>query len=208
MRTVIRLAATGVMVAAVTMPVVGQKTDVADVAKRLSGTWVINRALSPAFAPARGGGRSRGGAAYAIAGMPFQRGGRGGGGIGGDAGPASSADLTPEELAERNAMQQIRQIAPKLTIAATAERVTITDERGEHTCTVNGKNEKSQMYDVSVGVKCRWDKDKLRQEFATTRSKLVRTWGLDDNGHLVLKAKLEGIGQNTPEATAVFDRSQ
>jgi hypothetical protein len=63
------------------------------------------------------------------------------------------------------------------------------------------------MYDVSVGVKCRWDKDRLRQEFSTTRSKLIRVWGLDENGRLVLKGKLEGIGQNSPEATAVFDRS-
>jgi len=135
----------------------------------------------------------------------FQRGGRGGGGGGNT--PASSADLTPAELAERTAMMQMRQIAPKITIAATAETFSLDDGRSE-ACTVNGKNEKMTVSDVQMDFKCRWDKDKLRQEFATTRSKLIRVWGLDDSGHLVLKAKLEGIGQNTPEATAVFDRSQ
>lgn len=194
----------GVMLLAVTIPAAGQKVAVADVARQMSGTWTINRALSPTLAPGRSGGRS-GGPAYAIAGVPFQRGGRGGGG-GGEATPSSSADLTPEELAERNAMRQIQQIAAKVTIAASPESFSIRDERGEQTCAATGKSEKSRMFDVSVGVKCRWDKDKLRQEFATTRSKLIRTWGVDDAGHLVLTGKLEGIGQNTPEATAVFDR--
>lgn len=207
MQGIIRLGVGGAMLVAATIPTAGQKTSVADVAKQMSGTWTINRALSPAFAPGRSsGGRSGGGAAYAVTGITFQRGGRGGGG-GGDALPSSSADLTPEELAERTAMRQIQQIAAKVTIAATAERFSLTDERGEQTCAATGKSEKTRMFDVAVGVKCRWDKDRLRQEYSTTRSKLIRTWGLDETGRLVLKGKLEGIGQNTPEATAVFDRA-
>ena len=55
----------------------------------------------------------------------------------------------------------MQQIAAKITIAATAERFSLTDERGEQACTVTGKNEKTQMFGVAVGVKCRWDKDKL-----------------------------------------------
>jgi hypothetical protein len=169
----------------------------------MSGTWTINLGLSHAVSPGRSnGGRSGGGARYAIAGTAFQRGGGGGGG-GGDA----SSDLTPEEMAERTAMRQIQQIAAKITIAASAESFSITDDRGTQTCAANGKSEKTQMFNVSMGVKCRWDKDRLRQEFSTTRSKLIRTWALDDAGRLLLKGKLEGIGQNTPEATAVFDRA-
>ena len=208
MRRILSVAAAVAMIAAGSITGTAQKTSVADVAKALSGTWVINRALSPAFAPGRSnGGRAGGGPSYTLAGLLVQRGGRGGGAAAGP-GPSSNADLTPEELADRNAMQQLRPIAAKLTIAATPESVTITDERGERTCALNGKNEKVQMFNVEVGIKCRWDKDKLRQEFSTTRSKLIRVWGLDGSGHLILKAKLEGIGQNTPEATAVFDRSQ
>jgi hypothetical protein len=57
-----------------------------------------------------------------------------------------------------------------------------------------------------VDVKCRWDKTQLRQEISTTQSKLIRTWGIDDREMLVLKLKVEGINQNTPEAAAFFDR--
>jgi len=208
MHRVLGVATAAMMVAAATMTGVAQKAGIADVAKAISGTWIINLALSPAFAPGRSnGGRSGGGASYELVGLAFQRGGRGGGGAGAQ-GPSSNADLTPEELADRTAMQQLRQTAAKLTIAATPERVSITDERGERSCAVDGKNEKEKLYNVEVGIKCRWDKDKLRQEFSTTRSKLIRVWGIDGNGRLILKAKLEGIGQNSPEATAVFDRSQ
>ena len=204
MNIIVRLSVVSGLVAAATLPVAGQKTSVADVAKQLSGSWTINRTLSPAFAPGRGPGR--GGPAYAISGMAFQ-GRRGGGGGGGDT-PSSSADLTPAELAERAAMGKLRQIAPKITIAATAESFSITDDRGEQTCAINDKNQKLQIGDVAVNAKCRWDKDKLRQEFAATTSKLIRTWGLDADGRLVMKGKLEGMNQNTPEATAVFDRDK
>jgi hypothetical protein len=207
MHTLVRVATAVGLIAAATMPISGQKPSVADVAKQMSGTWIINRALSPAFAPPRGNrGRSGGGAAYAVSAVPFQRGGRGGGGGGADS-PSSSADLTPAELAERAAMGQLRQIAAKLTIVATAETFSVTDERGEQTCAINDKSQKIQVSDVTIGEKCRWDKDKLRQEFSATSSKLIRTWELDGAGHLVMKGKLEGMNQNTPEATAVFDRS-
>jgi hypothetical protein len=200
-----RLAIAGAMLAAAALPGAAQKASVADVARQLSGTWTINRALSPAFAPGRGnGGRAQTGARFAVGGAGVQ--GRRGGG-GGDPTPSSAADLTPAELAERGAMQRLRQISSKLTIAATAETLSITDERGEQSCAVNGKGTKAQMYDVSVDVKCRWDKDKLRQEFSTTSLKLIRVWGLDESNRLVLKAKIEGVGQNSPEATAVFDRA-
>jgi hypothetical protein len=203
-----RIAAAAAIVAAAAIPAAGQKPSVGDVASQLSGTWIMNRALSPAFTPGRSNGGRGGGTAYAVAGTSFQRGGRGSSGGGGDALPSSSADLTPEELADRTAIRQMQQVAAKIMIAATAERFSLTDERGEQACTVTGKNEKTQMFGVAVGVKCRWDKDKLRQEFSTTRSKLIRTWGLDDSGRLVLKGKVEGIGQNSPEATAVFDRAE
>lgn len=206
MRFAVRLTAAAVMVAAATTPSAGQKASVEDVARQMSGTWTINRALSPAFGSGRSGaGRSGGGSAYAIAGTPAQRGGRGGGGAA--AGPVSGADLTPEELAERQAMRDLQQIAARITIAATPESFSIISERSTDACAPNGKTEKRQMGTVSVGVKCRWEKDKLRQEYSTTRSKLIHVWGMDDAGRLVLKGKLEGIGLNSPEATAVFDRA-
>ncbi|HEY2432387.1 MAG TPA: hypothetical protein VGI12_06905 [Vicinamibacterales bacterium] len=202
---VVRFAVAGALIVAAAAPMAGQKTSVADVAKQMSGAWTIDLALSPAFAPARGNGGRRGGAAFAISASPLQRGGRGGGG-GGDT-PSSNDDLTPAELAERGVMMQLRQIAPRITIAATAETFSITDERGQQTCDLNDKGQKVQMSDVAVTAKCHWDKDKLRQEFSATRSKLIRVWNLDEAGRLVMKGKLEGMNQNTPEATAVFQRN-
>lgn len=202
MKSAVRLAVTAGLAVTVTMPIAGQKISVADIAKQMSGTWTINRALSPAFGPGRGAGRV--GPAYAIAGLAFQ--GRRGGG-GGEPTASSAADLTPAELAERTAMARLRQLAPKITIAATTESFAISDERGEQTCAVNDKNQKLHVGDTAVNAKCRWDKDKLRQEFSATTSKLVRTWGLDADGRLVMKGKLEGMNQNTLEAAAVFDRS-
>jgi hypothetical protein len=204
MGIIVRVTAAAVMIVTATTASAGQKASPADVARAMSGTWTINLALSTAFGPGRSGpGRSRG-PAYAISGAGLQRGGRGGGG-GGDT-PTTGADLTPEELAERAAMRQIQQLPARITVAATPETFAITGEHSTETCAANGKTDKIQVGDVPVGVKCRWDKDKLRQEFSTTRSKLIRVWGVDEAGHLVLKVKLEGIGQNTPEATAVFDR--
>src|ERR1700745_2812040 len=69
-----------------------QKTGPSDVAERVSGTWKLNRDLSDSLSAPGRGGRRGGGAMFALA-APIQRGGRGGA----DA-PASSADLTPEEL--------------------------------------------------------------------------------------------------------------
>jgi hypothetical protein len=58
-----------------------------------------------------------------------------------------------------------------------------------------------------MDVKCKWDKTQLRQEYANTRSKLIRVWNVDEHGRLVLTMKLEGVNQNTPEVTAIYDRS-
>lgn len=192
------LIGTALALVAATATVAGQKLSPADLATRLSGTWTINRSLSPALAP-----RGRGGAAFAIRPALFQRGGGGGGG----ADPSQGAtDLTPAEQAELAAMRLLRQIAPEITIKATAESVSFADVQGEQTCGTNGKGTKITVADAPVTMKCKWDKELLRQELSTTRSSLIRTWGVDESGRMVLKARYEGIAQNTPEAVAVFDR--
>jgi len=199
MHTVIRMAAIGAIAAVATLPASAQKPNMADIARRMSGTWTINRKLSPTFGAGRSGpGRGRGGGAL------FQR----GGGRGNPASEPGSEDLTPAELAERQAMSQARLIAPTITVVATPEQVSFTDERGEFACALNDKGHKQKLFGIDMDVKCKWDKDRLRQEFSTTSSKLIRLWDLNDSDQLVLKAKLEGQNQNTPEATAVFDRSK
>jgi hypothetical protein len=171
-----------------------QKLTPQDLAGKLSGTWVLNRDLSTGFrAPGRRGGAL------------MQR-GRGGGGGGRDTTPSDPGDLTPEQRAERAAMQQLQQIAERITIKASPESVTFTDTRGERTFAINDKTSKIDAGGSLVNVKSKWDKDVLRQEFSNTQAKLVETWGLDDAGRLVLTAKLESMTLMTPPERAVFDR--
>jgi hypothetical protein len=175
----------------------------ADVAARLSGTWTINRELSPGFrspggkpGPGRGG---LGGARFAVAGS-FVGQGRGGGG---QTGPS---DLSPEELAAQAAMRQLQLLADEIRIDATADKVTFTDARGERTYAVNGKNAKIMVGASEVETKSRWDKETLKQEFSTVQAKLTQTWSVDADGRLVLIAKLESLRLRTPEQKAVFDK--
>ena len=181
---------------AATVPLHAQKLSPADVAARLTGRWTINRSLSPAIAAPGRSGRS-GGAAYRPASL-LQGGGRGG--------ASGPGDMTPAELAERAAMRQMLQIAPEITIKATAETVSFVDVRGERTCTVDGKATPMDLPDVKVSTRCRWDKEQLRQEFAAPHGKVTRTWTVDEKDHLVIKARVEAIGQDVSEATAVYDR--
>ena len=202
LRVVAALGVTTTMMV-LTQPVVGaQKASSADLAAKLTGTWVLNRELSTGFrAPAPG--RRGGGAAplFAVAG---QRGGRGGGGAGG--GVSDATDLTPQQRAEQAAMRQLQQITEKVVITASAETVTFADARGERTFAVNDKSTKIDVGGSPVNVKSKWDKNVLRQEFSNTQAKLIETWGLDEAGRLVLTAKVESMTLLTPEQKAVFDR--
>ena len=193
------------MIVTLVQPVVSaQKASPADLAAKLSGTWVLNRELSTGFrasAPGRRGGG--GGALFAVAGVSGQRGGRGGGGAGG---PGDASDLTPQQRAEQAAMRQLQQITEKIVITATAETVTFADTRGERTFTVNDKSSKLDVGGSPVNVKSKWDKNVLRQEFSNTQAKLIETWALDEAGRLVLTAKVESMTLLTPEQIAVFDK--
>jgi hypothetical protein len=104
-------------------------------------------------------------------------------------------------------MHQVEQLAPAMTVKATAETVSFTDQRGEQTCAINGKTARLEIFGATVSVKCRWNKASLQQEFSTTRNKLTRAWTVDDAGHLVVKTRVEGLAQRPVEATAVYDRN-
>ncbi len=148
----------------------------------------------------RGGGPARGGALYAIASSPVQPGG------GGGQTPSRPSDLSPAELAAQAAMRQLQQLADEITIDASVERVTFRDARGERTYTVDGKNAKITVAGAEVSTKSRWDKTALKQEFSTASAKLTQTWDVDENGRMVLVAKLESLRLITPEQRAVFDK--
>ena len=103
-------------------------------------------------------------------------------------------------------MRQLQQIAPQVTIKASAESITFVDARGERTFAINDKTSKIEVAGAQVSVKSKWDKNQLKQEFSNTQARLVETWSIDDAGRLVLTAKLESMTLMTPDQKAVFDR--
>jgi hypothetical protein len=198
----VRLLVSVLVLAALGVSAGAQNPTPAEIAQKLTGTWVLNRELSKGFtAPgARPGGPGRGGAMFAVA--PAYGQGRGGGG---GQGAAGASDLSPAEIADMNAMRQLQQIAEVITIAAATDQITFSDARGERRYAIDGKSTRVDMAG-EVTVKSRWDKATLKQEFSTAQNKLTQTWSVDENGRMVLLAKLESMRLRTPEQRAVFDR--
>jgi len=204
----------GIAIAAVAITVASgvqaQKVTPADAAAKLTGTWKLNRELSPGFRdPAsRPGGRGRGGSALASrfsAAPSFVPQGRGSGGRGGS-GPTPMDEMSPAELAAIAAMRELQQIADEITITATAERVTFADVRGERSYALDGRNAKIMVAGAEVSTKSKWDKTALKQEFNTASTKLTQTWDVDTDGRLVLLAKVESLRLRTPDQKAIFDK--
>ena len=181
-----------------------QKAAPSDAAARLSGTWKLNRDLSDSMSDPGSRGRRGGKPLLALAGSPAaQRGGRGGGG--GNT-PATSADLTPEELAAQAAIRQLQAVPEVITIKATAESVSFSDARGERSYPVNGKKVSVDIGNAKVNAKTSWDKLALKQEFSTPRASLRQEWEVDESNHLVLRTKVESLTMVSREAKTVFDR--
>ena len=178
-----------------------QKLTPAEVATRMSGTWVLNKELTSGFkAPAgrRGGGRG-GGLRMATAPAFGQRG----------TGPSTASDasdLSAAEVAAMTAMRELQQLAEVITIKATPEQVVFEDARGQRSYELDGKTVKIKVGGAEVSTKSKWDKAVLKQEFSTSQSKLTQTWDVDENGRLVLVAKVESLRLITPDQKAVFDR--
>jgi hypothetical protein len=181
-----------------------QKSTPAEAAVKLTGTWKVNRELSPSIGPGRGRGRSGAVVQPRLVLASFQRrGGRGGG-----ADVSSPQDLTPEEAASRAAGQALQQIPELLTIEATADAITFKETRGAVTYPINNKSIKVDVGAAKVDAKTKWDKDVLRQEFNTRQQKITKTWAVDENARLVLKLRVESMTMSSADAIAIFDRQQ
>jgi hypothetical protein len=115
-------------------------------------------------------------------------------------------EMSPAELAAIAAMRELQQVADEITINATGDRVTFIDVRGERSYTLDGKNAKMMVAGAEVSTKSKWDNTTLRQEFNTASTKLTQTWVVDNDGRLVLSAKVESLRLRTPDQKAVFDR--
>ncbi|MEO8075262.1 MAG: hypothetical protein ABI818_02970 [Acidobacteriota bacterium] len=199
--TTLIVALTMMMASALPMTA-GQKTSPADAAAKLTGSWKLNREMSPQVTdPGRGGGRRGGAPAFAIAGMVPQR----GGGRGGSS-PDTAADLTPEQRAGQAALRTLQQVAEVITIKATADSVSIADGTGERTYAIDGKNARLVIGEATISEKSRWDKATLRQEFWNPERKLIKAWEVDESGRLVLKVRVESMTLNSSDVKAIFDR--
>jgi hypothetical protein len=186
-----------------------QKMTTADVAAKFTGTWVLNRELSPNAGPASGGrGRRSGGAPLYEVGFftEYQRGG-GRGGAGGAGFEVSAADK-----AGQAALAVLQQLAPTMTIEATADSITFKDPRGSRTYATDGK---TVQQDVGSGammnMKTRWDKNTLKQQFIYGETSITQNWELDDTGDRInFKMQILNMSRQDPprEAKVVYDRQK
>ena len=132
---------------------------------------------------------------------------RGGGGGGGGQTPTTAADLPPDVLAAQAAMRDLQQIAETVTIKATVDSITVSDPRGERTYSMDSKSTKLTVgAGRRIDVKTKWDKAAVRQEFSSPSTRLVRSWEVDEQNHLVIKSKIESLTMNSKEVKAVYDR--
>jgi hypothetical protein len=160
---------------------------------------VLNKELTSGFkAPEgrRGGGRG-GGLRLAMAPAIAQ---------GRQSSASDASDLSPAEAASMAAMRELQQLAEVITIKATPDQVVFEDPRGQRSYGLDGKTVKIMVGTAEVSTKSKWDKAALKQEFSTAQSKLIQTWEVDENGRLVLVAKVESLRLRTPDQKAVFDR--
>jgi hypothetical protein len=177
----------------------------AELASRMTGTWKLNKELSPTLSnPGQGDGRRGRGASFAMsAAAAPQRGGRGGGA----SEPAFEGPMvTSEEAAAQTALSVIQQVPLELTIEATATGMTLVEARGESIFKIDGKNATVGVPGARIKVKSKWERGSLRQEFATALRALVRSWSVDSVGRLVLTQRIQSPTFNSKEVQAFFDR--
>jgi hypothetical protein len=103
-------------------------------------------------------------------------------------------------------MRELQQLADTVTIKAAVDSISVSDPRGERTYTIDGKASKLTVGAANIEVKTKWDKAALRQEFSSPSTRLVRSWEIDDQNHLVIKSKIESLTMNSKEVKAVYDR--
>jgi hypothetical protein len=198
--------------------VAAQTATPAEIATRLSGSWKLNVALTPASEkPARGRGEVSRAPRLTVSQPAMQRGGGRGGGAPGGGAPgggapggggqpgSESAPLMAEEIAAQAALATLHEVPLEIVIEAHAGSVTFREPRGEWHFNIDGKNASMDVPGGTLHSKSKWEKGALRQEFSSTRRKLVKTWSVDAQDRLVLTERVESFAP-TSESKAVFDR--
>jgi hypothetical protein len=186
-----------------------QKITAADVAAKFTGTWALNRELSPSV----GGGAARGSAArlYEVGFFTAFQGGRGGGrGSGGSQGAVQGPSA--EERAGQAALARLQQFGSTITIKATADSITFIDPQGERSYAVTDKNTKIDVGEgATLTARSKWDKTTLKQVFIYGETNITQNWELNDAGNrLNFKMQILNMSRQDPprEAKVVYDKQQ
>ena len=114
--------------------------------------------------------------------------------------------MPPEEIVAQRVLQAFQQVPTDVTITATPASVSFKDPSGRGTFAIDGKTVEITIEGSKIKVKSKWERAALKQEFSTSRRKVIRSWALDAAGHLILAMKVESMMMNTIETRAVFDR--
>ena len=135
----------------------------AEIATRLSGSWKLNVALTPASEkPARGRGEVSRAPRLTVSQPAMQR---GGGAPGGGGQPGSeSAPLMAEEIPAQAALATLHQVPLEIVIEAQAGSVTFREPRGEWHFNIDGKNASMDVPGGPLHSKSKWEKGALRQD--------------------------------------------
>jgi len=188
--------------------VIIQIPSVSELAAKMSGSWRVNKELSPGLSNSGRGreGRRGTGQSFGVMRIAAQRGGRGGGGEGGVESGADMSNLTPDEAAAQAALSLIQQVPLELTIEATPAEIKVIEPRGQSLFRIDGKSTPIEVPGGTIKVKSKWDRARLRQEFSSTRRMLLKSWSIDSNGRLVLTEHVESVAFKSKETQAVFDK--
>ena len=192
----------------------------ADVAAKFTGTWKLNKELSPGLSPMRASGPARAGGA-ADTGAPAGGGGgrRGGGPAAGNVAFAVAAKPVlgqggGGQMGGDPSMAAIRDfegMPDSFTITASADSVTFNDAiRGDRVFPTTDKNVKMTIKGATVTATSKWDKNSLKQDFSAGEENLSGTWDLNDAGNrLSVHFKLLNMSSPTggfTEVKAVYDK--
>jgi hypothetical protein len=184
-----------------------QKLTAADVAAKFTGTWMLNRELSPSV----GGGAARGPARLYEVGFFTAFQGRGGGRGSGSAQGAGEGP-SAEERAGQAALARLQQFGSTITIKATADSVTFIDPQGERTYPVTDKNVKTDVGEGAIlTARSKWDKTTLKQQFIYGETNITQNWELNDAGNRInFKMQILNMSRQDPprEAKVVYDKQQ
>ena len=104
------------------------------------------------------------------------------------------------------AMRELQQLAESITIKATPDQVVFEDARGQRSTRSTARTPRSRWREPTSARNRGGTRPSSSRNSRPPSSKLIQTWDVDENGRLVLVAKVESLKLVTPDQKAVFDK--